>query len=349
MRTFVITSGGPNAGKTAVILGIGSALLEKGMKIGYLKPFGDRLVYEDKEVYDHDAALINHYLKMGMKPGELTLAFNHERVSYQFGIDKVGEELRRRMGFLYPKKEIDVGFLEGGGTIDYGSYVELGPTAVASYLGSRAIHVVRGTGIEVLDNISFTRKYMKCRNVELSGVIINRAASTHEFEDGLVDKIEGSGVHVLGIIPEIDDLDTITVRHIADHLYARVVAGEAGLDNVVKRVFVGAMSASSAQKSPLFRSEGKMIITGGDRDDMVLASLDSTTAAIVLTNNIVPGPNILAQANSKGVPILSVPGDTFAVAKKIEDIESLVRVGEDTKVEILKETVKKRLDLSVFD
>ena len=46
MEKFVIASVGKNAGKTSLIVG-----MAKGLKrpFGYLKPFGDRLVYREKK------------------------------------------------------------------------------------------------------------------------------------------------------------------------------------------------------------------------------------------------------------------------------------------------------------
>jgi len=84
--------------------------------------------------------------------------------------------------------------------------------------------------------------------------------------------------------------------------------------------FVGAMSGDAPPALPLFRIQNKLAITGGDRSDMIVAALESSTSGIVLTNNIIPPQNIIAKAADKNVPLLLVPYDTFRTAKQIDDM-----------------------------
>jgi hypothetical protein len=53
MKNIVIGSVSENAGKTSFVVGLARAI---NGKFGYLKPFGDRLIYRKKRLWDHDAA-----------------------------------------------------------------------------------------------------------------------------------------------------------------------------------------------------------------------------------------------------------------------------------------------------
>jgi BioD-like phosphotransacetylase family protein len=55
MEKVIVASMRESAGKTGVIVGLAKAL---GKKIGYIKPFGDRLLYRKKRLWDYDSALI---------------------------------------------------------------------------------------------------------------------------------------------------------------------------------------------------------------------------------------------------------------------------------------------------
>ena len=55
MRRLVLASMREAAGKTSLIVGLGKAI-EK--PFGYMKPFGDRLLYRKKRLWDYDSALI---------------------------------------------------------------------------------------------------------------------------------------------------------------------------------------------------------------------------------------------------------------------------------------------------
>ncbi len=63
MKNLIIGSMDPNSGKTSLIVGLGKAIA--GKKFGYLKPFGDRLLYRKKRLWDQDTALIANIFGLG--------------------------------------------------------------------------------------------------------------------------------------------------------------------------------------------------------------------------------------------------------------------------------------------
>ena len=108
-------------------------------------------------------------------------------------------------------------------------------------------------------------------------------------------------------------------------------------------MLIGAMSASTALKNPLFKEKNKLIITGGDRSDMVVAAIEHDTSCIILTNGILPPANIIAKADHHGVPLLSVKGDTYTVAKKVENLQPAMSIDEK-KLKIVEKMVDKNVD-----
>ncbi len=128
-----------------------------------------------------------------------------------------------------------------------------------------------------------------------------------------------------------------------------MIAGENGLGNIVHRTFVGAMSADQVITKPLWNLENKLIITPGDRSDMIFAALESNTSGILLTNNIYPeDPIIKSKADRKNIPILLVPQDTFTVARLIDDMEVLFTKEEKEKIDLLERLINENVDISSF-
>ncbi len=72
MEKLVIASVGKGAGKTSLIIGMAKVLKRP---FGYLKPFGDRLIYREKKVWDYDADLIMNIFGMRKDPEDLTIGF----------------------------------------------------------------------------------------------------------------------------------------------------------------------------------------------------------------------------------------------------------------------------------
>ncbi|RLF26706.1 MAG: hypothetical protein DRN01_04195, partial [Thermoplasmata archaeon] len=128
--------------------------------------------------------------------------------------------------------------------------------------------------------------------------------------------------------------------------FAKVVSGEEWLSNEIENIFIGAMSASAAIKNPLFNKKNKLIITSGDRTDIILASIEHDTSCLLLTNNILPPSNIIEKANQNRVPLLLVPWDTYTTAKRVEGIRVLLNEKDLKKLELVKNLVEEYVDFS---
>jgi len=67
-----------------------------------------------------------------------------------------------------------------------------------------------------------------------------------------------------------------------------------------------------------FRKQiNKAVITGGDRTDIQLAALETSTTCLILTGNLHPSPLIVKQAEEFGVAILLVPLNTIETVETV--------------------------------
>jgi BioD-like phosphotransacetylase family protein len=155
-------------------------------------------------------------------------------------------------------------------------------------------------------------------------------------------------MNVLGVIPYYEELPKFTVNFLADRLFARIITGEPYLNRTVKNIIIGSMSASAAIKSPVFHEENKVVITSGDRDDMISAALESSTSAIVLTCNIEPSKELISRAAERKIPLLLVTPDTYQIAKQIEIIEPLLQKDDTEKILLIENIIKKHVNLNEF-
>jgi BioD-like phosphotransacetylase family protein len=343
MKKIVVSSMRSNAGKTSIIAGIVSLIKDK--KLAYAKPLGDRLIYRKKRSWDYDASLMVNLLK---REGELeghyekiTLGFDHSRLRYMYdqeGIKKALSDIVTDIG-----GNNDVLFIESGKDFASGAYLNLDPVSIAKYVDGKLVIVVSGTSDSVLDDIKFIEKYMKIKNINFGGVIINKINDVEEFNDSFAPIIREMGVEVYGVIPYKAQLTYFTLDFLAEKLLARVLAGEDNLKNVVKNIIIGKPLTAEQPLSvkPSLHEGNHLIITGGDKGDLILAALERDTAGIIITNDIVPHQNIIARANERGIPILLVGMDTFKTAKTIDDMEALLRKDDSEKIQLLSELIEK--------
>ncbi len=333
---IVFASMSESAGKTSMIVGLGRAL---GKRIGYMKPMGDRLLYQKKRLWDYDSALVTNIFGLKGKPEDITMGFEHSKLGYMYDDDARKKKLLEIASAI--EKDCDILFVESGRNLRYGSSVNLDAISVAKDLDAKLVIVLAGTDDTMMDDIAFIKRTVNHQGVKLMGVIINKVADADDFTATHVDAIKATGIDVLGMIPHQETLTQFSMNYLADMLFAKVLAGDDELLKPVKNIFVGAMSASAAQREPAFKKEGKLIITSGDRSDIILAALESDTAGIVLTNNILPSSNIISKAASVKIPLLLVHTDTFLVAKQVDDAVPLLTKDSTAKIELLEQTAQK--------
>jgi BioD-like phosphotransacetylase family protein len=340
MKKYLVASTREGAGKTSIILAIAAA---QKKKYGYLKPFGDRLVYQRKKNWDYDASLIIQLWGLDADPDRITLGFNHSKLRYVYDEESLKQVIAEMAARALQGK--DGLFIEGGKDLCYGASLGLDSLTLAQHAGADIIIVASGDNDTVMDDLRFMNRYLKAADITLRGVIINKARDLDDFKASHLGEISRMGVTVLGIVPHDEALTWYTMRYLATGLFAKVIAGDQGLDRTVKNVFVGAMSTEESLRNPVFSRPDRLIITSGDRSDMILASLKDDTAGIILTNNIIPPSNIITSASERSIPLLLVPHDTYQVAKHIDRLEALMTAGDREKLAALTALVGKNVDI----
>lgn len=341
MEKAIIASTRKSAGKTSVVLGMSKAMKKK---VGYMKPFGDRLIYRKKRLWDYDTALMTNVFALEDSPEDMCFGFDHAKLRYMYSDEGIKEKLLEASSEVGKGKEML--FIEAGKDLMYGTYVHLGALSLAKHTGSKLIVVVSGTNDDIIDDVAFLKKYLDRSEINFGGVIINKVGAMDEFKKTYLPKIEGLGVEVIGAMPHQEELTHFSLNYLSERLFAKVITGEGNLDRIVKSILIGAMTVDVPLQKILSQNKNALMITSGDRSDMILAALERGVEAIVLTNNILPPSNIISKAEDMGVPMLLVPYDTFQVVKQIDDIEPLITASDKDKMDLLAKLAKKNLDLN---
>jgi len=340
MEKVIIASMRKSAGKTSAIVGITAAAKKK---IAYAKPFGERMLYRKKRLWDYDSSLISALFGLKEDPVDMSIGFDHSKLRYMYDEEGTRKKLMETIGNVPDDR--DVLFIEGGRDLTYGISVHLDTLSLAKYTGGKLFIVVSGDDDSILDDLLFLKRHVNLGGVNLNGVIINKVQNLEEFQSTHLPVIRQMGIQVMGVIPYQSELTQFTVSYLSERLFAKVLCGEGGLNRVVKNILIGAWSANVFLQNPLFKKENKLVITGGDRTDMILASLESDTSGIILTNNILPPSNIISKASERNIPLLMVFSDTYQTAKQIESLEPLLTKDDGEKVEMLKTLFQKHVDI----
>ncbi len=138
---------------------------------------------------------------------------------------------------------------------------------------------------------------------------------------------------------------------LAHTVYAPVTCASSNHPSVTRPVItavpsvVPAMNVESALKH--FReAANKAVVTGGDRGDIQLAALETSTTCLILTGNLHPSPLIVKQAEEFGVAVLLVPTNTMETIEAIEKIFGRTRLAQPAKLKQFEELVAANVDRS---
>jgi len=134
------------------------------------------------------------------------------------------------------------------------------------------------------------------------------------------------------------------VGEIAEVLEAEFLACADKKDVLVENLMVGAMSAEQALPRMRRIPGTKAVITGGDRADIQLASLETATQCLILTGHLRPVPEVLRRAEEVGVPVLLVRKNTMETVDAIDDIFGKTRLGQTVKLEQFETMLEEHFD-----
>jgi len=121
------------------------------------------------------------------------------------------------------------------------------------------------------------------------------------------------------------------------------------MQTLVDDVVVGAMGAQNA--IPFFK-RGVLLITPGDREDILLAAGAATMpgstenmAGIILTGGLRPGPAVIKALQTLPIPVLLAKADSYQVASKVHNLTVKTRPADAAKISLIRDIVAKYVNV----
>ncbi|MGB4442185.1 MAG: phosphotransacetylase family protein [Coriobacteriia bacterium] len=344
MRTIVVTSTKPYTGKSGLCVALIGHLAARGLDVGYFKPYGSMPVVEGDVTTDEDALYVNRILP---RPSEL--ADVCPVVRSQGLIERVlaGEESVADEGVLAAFGRCaagrDVMIVEGPTEPAQGACVGLSALRVASLLDARILLIDRPRPTDLPEDAVWVAELY---GESLGGVVLNGVDESRlaVVRGRVTDFLEGRGIPVLGVIGHDPALSAVTVAEIVAALGGTVLTAGDRVSDTVESFMVGAMGQDKALRF-FRRKANKAVITGGDRADVQLAALETSTRCIVLTGNQMPGAAVMSRAEDLGVPMVLVDTDTLTAVERMESLFGRVHLHDPVKAERIREMFERDVDL----
>ncbi|MBI3880802.1 MAG: AAA family ATPase [Verrucomicrobia bacterium] len=340
-------------GKTTSSLGLLAAIQKFFPRVGYIKPVGQRFVEVAEQKIDEDTVLMDAVYNLdcplvAMSPIPIEPDFTRkylESSNYDALVRKIQNAFDRVAW------EKDFVLCEGSGHAGVGAVFDLSNARVARLLNAKAIIVTRGGIGKPIDEVALNQALFEKEGVEIIGVILNKVLP--EKIDYIADfarrGLKRRGLDLLGVLPHLPLLMQPSIEVIREELDATFLNDSKQVFNLVDDVIVGAMSAQNATR---YFKPGVLIITPGDREDIVLAAAAAlpgkgkeSLAGIVLTGGIRPSPSVRSIIEHLPYPVLLAKEDSYEVASKVHDVIVKTRPTDTKKISMIRDLIARHVDV----
>jgi BioD-like phosphotransacetylase family protein len=349
MIALYISSTAPFSGKSALCVGLGRRFQRDGYTIGYMRPvtttktcIGDRLV-------DKEAELMR--LTLDLKdPVQSMWPVCFDPPTAETVLRGEGEDYRQliKHAFAEVSANKDIVLLEGGSRCVQGLGAGVSCQEISAMLRAKVLVVNKydvSTVILVDDLLAYKMRLGK----KMLGAVLN-AVPRHRLDfvqHLVVPFLEERGVPVFAVLPLDKIFSSVSVDELTEALNGKIVCRPDLGHALVENLMVGAMSVDSALQ--YFRRKLNLgVITGGDRADIQLAALETSTRCLILTGNLQPSPLILSRAEEAGVAIILVKHDTMTTVQRAEEVFSRTRFHQEKKIERFERMLAEEFDFRLL-
>lgn len=341
MHTFFIVPTGFGVGLTSTSLGLVRALEYGGLKAGFYKPVAQQ--HPDSHGPEYSTELISRTLGLS-PPAPLALAAV-EHLLGEGQMDDLMEDIVRR--FQQAAEGYDVMVVEGMVPTRYVGYASRINTQLASSLDADIILVSSAEDDAlpaIADRIEIQAQFFGgTRNPRLLGVILNKIRSDHpgDFFEQLKSHsalFRQPGFQILGCVPWEDSLNALRMTDVVAQLQAHAInAGE----SEKRRVQDIVLFASAAPNSVALLRPGVLVVTPGDRNDIIMAASLAVLngvplAGLLLCSDFPPDLRVLELckgALAKGLPVYTVATNSYNTASNLQRMNREIPLDDHERAE----------------
>ena len=353
MHTFFIAPTGFGVGLTSISLGLVGALERSGLKVGFFKPIAQPHAGDLGPERSSELIARTHGLH---SPKPLPLS-HVERMLGDGQLDELLEEIIS----LYQQAAAgkDVVIVEG-----------MVPTHHASYAARVNFHLAKSLDADVIlvsapEDESLTELSDRVeiqaqlfggpKDPKVLGVILNKVRSEDGIDafaerlEDLSPLLKSGDFRLLGCIPWQDELNAPRTKDVAELLGARILnAGDYEQRRMMKIVLCARAVANSVQ----LLKPGTLVVTPGDRDDIILSACLAAMngvplAGLLLCSDFAPDPRIMELcqgALASGLPVMTVSTGSYDTATHLNRLNKEIPLDDRERSEKVSDFVAGHID-----
>jgi phosphate acetyltransferase len=336
MQTFFLAPTRQNVGLTSVALGLVLALQRQGLRVGFAKP-----VAQDDTANESSIHFAREICKI-----EAPAALSIDEVANLVSTGESDDLLEKIVTLsMNAAQGADVLVVEGLHTDPAYTFTTQLNADIARSLQAEVVLVASAREDDVAEEVLLNEGQFRNEGCNVAGAILNKAPEA--FDKAAAEKAL-DGLPLWGVISFNPFLLAPRTLDVARHLNASVlVEGELAKRRVNETVVA---ARSVGEVIPRLKP-GALVISAGDRDDVMLATALAASngvqlAGLVLTHSSFVSEHVQVAASKafqSGLPILRTDGDTFNTITKINQLSMAVPADDVARMNVVLDAVAEHL------
>ncbi len=279
-KSLYISATEPRSGKSAIVLGMMHLLTRSMQKVAFFRPIINEPVLDDK---DHDINLMLTHFKLEQSYTD-SFAYTLEEARHLVNCGQRNALISSILEKFHTLADThDFVLCEGTDFLGQDSSFEFELNAdIASNIGAVMMILANGHGKSVDDVIENTKSvldHLDEKGVDVVSVVVNRAdygeTEKYDLREGLALP-QGEKQLLIYTVPDEPALGKPTMEDVSKWLNAEVLYGAKRMDTLVGDYLIAAMQVHNFLD---YIHDGNLIITPGDRTDIILAALASRVSS----------------------------------------------------------------------
>lgn len=352
MKTLFVAPTRNGVGLSSTALGLTRALERQGLKVAFLKP-----IAQTHEARTDDSVHFARTLAHLPTPEPITLTHAEEQLSLGAEEDLMEEVVT--LARQVTGGGADVLIVEGLALNERNVYAGALNASLARNLEADTVLVSSLAGVgaaELADELEISAQaYRRSDGSGLSGYVLNFAPPGLDFGTLMAELrarsrvLSGGTLPLLGVVSQSGGLNAPRTLDVARHLGAEIVnEGEAGLRRVTSTV----VTARTVPKMAHLFVPGALVVTPGDREDVIMAAALShlsgvPLAGLMFTSGSAPEESIerlCRAALGSSLPVLRVNTNSFETASRLSRLDPRVPHDDTQRMDRVLDFIADRLD-----
>ena len=367
-RTIMLIPIGSGVGVTSVSLGMVRAMERQGVAVNFFKPIAQPR--QGDMGTERSTTTIRNSTNI-LPPEPFAMKYAENLISSGRTSDLLENIVER---FREGTKDSDVIIVEGLVPTDKHQFANSVNYSIAKALGAEMVFVTHPSN----DSSQQLKERMEIavssfggkENKRITGCIINKVGAPMDESDKtgmditemfdipeasvhnnleVLQMFSKSPLPILGCIPWSADLIAPRVKDLAVHLEAQIL-NKGDLDN--RRLQSVTFCARSIPNMVEHFKAGSMLVTSGDRSDVIIAACLAVMngmkiGCLLLTGDYAPEEEVMKLCHSamaSGLPVLLIKSNTWKTAQRLQNFNMEIPVDDLERIEKVQEYIASHID-----